>query len=204
MESMANGADEGTGGDVSADGRARRAGFERELLPHLDALYSFARRLTRDPNNAEDLVSEAVLYALDRWESYELGTNARAWLLTILYHAFVNRWRVARREVRLPEDHVGDVPFDVVGERDPEGRFYDSFLDDEITRAIESLPEEYRVAVVLSDVNGLRYAEIAAVLNVPEGTVKSRLFRGRRMLRTTLVRYATEMGYLSAERRGAA
>ncbi len=79
---------------------------------------------------------------------------------------------------------------------DPEGRFYDSFLDEEITRAIDALPDEYRTAVVLSDVHELRYAEIAQVLGVPEGTVKSRLFRGRRLLQKQLVGYAVEMGYI--------
>lgn len=204
MESIANGADEGPTFHPPTDDRARRAGFEREMLLHLDALYSFARRLSRDPHIAEDLVSETVLRALAQWESFEGGTNARAWLFTILYHVFVNQWRVTSREVSLPDDREGDRSLEVVGERDPEGKFYDSLLDGEITRAIESLPWEYRIAVVLSDVHDLRYAEIAAILHVPEGTVKSRLFRGRRMLRITLVRYATEMGYLSAERRGAA
>lgn len=175
----------------------RRARFEQEVLVHLDALYSFALRLTRNPHDAEDLVSEAMVRAFDRWEQYELGTNARAWLFTILYHAFVNRRRAERREVHFPEDEDGRAPFEVVGEADPEGAFYDSFIDEEVTRAIDALPEEYRSAVVLSDVHGLRYAEIAQVLGVPDGTVKSRLFRGRRMLQRKLVRYAVEMGYVT-------
>jgi RNA polymerase sigma-70 factor (ECF subfamily) len=83
-----------------------------------------------------------------------------------------------------------------VGEIDPEGRFYDSFLDDEVTRAIDALPDEYRSAVVLSDLHDLRYAEIAEILGVPEGTVKSRLFRGRRLLQKKLVDYAVEMNYI--------
>jgi RNA polymerase sigma-70 factor (ECF subfamily) len=186
-----------------ADDVERRARFECEVLRHLDALYTFARRLTHDPHDAEDLVSEAVLRALHRWEQYQLGTNARAWLFTILYHEFVNRRRTASREVQFPEDEDGRT-FEVVGEVDPEGRFYDSFVDEEITRAIDALPEEYRAAVVLSDVHELRYAEIAGVLGVPEGTVKSRLFRGRRMLQKKLVRYAVEMGHVPVKRRGAA
>jgi RNA polymerase sigma-70 factor (ECF subfamily) len=84
----------------------------------------------------------------------------------------------------------------VVGDADPEGHFYDSFVDEEVTRAIDELPEEYRTAVVLSDLHGLRYAEVAAVLEIPEGTVKSRLFRGRRILQKKLVDYALEMGYI--------
>lgn len=182
-----------------ADYAARRAQFEREALVHLDALFSFALKLARGRDDAEDLVSDTFLRALERWEQYHLGTNIRAWLFTILYHVFVSRKRrIDAREVQQPEDTEGWAMFEAVGEADPEGRFYDSFLDDEITRAIRALPEEYRSAVVLSDLQGLRYAEIAHVLGVPEGTVKSRLFRGRRLLQRKLSNYAVEMGYIKA------
>ena len=178
---------------------ANRARFEQEALPQLDALYSFALKLTHSRDDAEDLVSDTMLRALERWEQYQLGTNVRAWLFTILYHAFVSRKRrVDAREVQPPEDADGWSGYEAVGEADPEGRFYDSFLDDEITRAIDALPDEYREAVVLSDVHDLRYAEIAEILGVPEGTVKSRLFRGRRILQKKLVGYAVDMGYLKA------
>ena len=180
------------------DAATRRGLFEREALAHLDALYSFAVKLARARDDAEDLVSDTLLRAFERWEQYRLGTNIRAWLFTILYHVFVSRKRRAdAREVRAPDDD-GREPREPVGEADPEGRFFDSFLDEEITRAIDALPEEYRTAVVLSDVQGLRYAEIAEVLRVPEGTVKSRLFRGRRILQRKLVGYAVDMGYLKA------
>ena len=181
----------------AAERESRRAQFEREALVHLDALYSFALKLARSPDDAEDLVSDTLLRALERWEQYHLGTNIRAWLFTILYHVFVSRKRrIDAREVQQPEDTEGWAMFEAVGEADPEGRFYDSFLDDEVTRAIRSLPVEYRSAVVLSDLQGLRYAEIADVLGVPEGTVKSRLFRGRRLLQRKLANFAVEMGYL--------
>ena len=182
-----------------ADRAARRARFESEALVHLDALYSFGLKLARSRDEAEDLVSDTVLRAFDRWEQYRLGTNIRAWLFTILYHVFVSRRRrIDAREVQPSEEHEGWSLFEAVGETDPEGRFYDSFLDDEITRAIDALPDEYRAAVVLSDIHDLRYAEIARILAVPEGTVKSRLFRGRRILQRKLVGYAVEMGYLKA------
>lgn len=178
-----------------------RATFEQEVLAHLDALYSFALKLSRARDDAEDLVSDTVLRALERWEQYHLGTNIRAWLFTILYHVFVSRKRRADvREVQLPEDADGHALFEAVGEMDPEQRYYDSFLDEEITRAIVGLPAEYRSAVVLSDLQGLRYAEIADVLHVPEGTVKSRLFRGRRLLQRKLLGYAVDMGYIKAPR----
>lgn len=178
---------------------ARREQFEREALVHLDAMYSFALKLTRARDDAEDLVSDTILRAFDRWEQYQLGTNVRAWLFTILYHTFVSRKRrIDAREVQLPEDPDGWSAFEAVGESDPEGQFYDSFIDEEVTGAIEELPEDYRTAVVLSDIQGLRYAEIAEILGIPEGTVKSRLFRGRRILQKKLVDYAVEMGYVKA------
>ena len=187
--------------DAPTDVAGRRAQFEREALAHLDALYAFALKLARSRDDAEDLVSDTLLRAFDRWDQYHLGTNIRAWLFTILYHVFVSRKRrVDAREVRAPDDSEGWSAFEAVGEIDPEGRFYDSFLDDEITRAIEALPDEYRAAVVLSDLHDLRYAEIAEILGVPEGTVKSRLFRGRRILQKKLVDYAIDMGYLKKGR----
>ena len=173
-----------------------RSAFEAEVLTHLDAMYSFALKLSRATEDAEDLVSDTVLRALERWEHYRPGTNMRAWLFTILYHVFVSRKRrIDKREVQ-PAEGTASATFDTVGESDPEGRFYDSFVDEDVTKAIESLPEEYRSAVVLSDLHGLRYAEIAEILAVPEGTVKSRLFRGRRILQKELVSYAKEMGYI--------
>ena len=182
---------------VSLDEAQRRARFDAEAMRHLDALYAFALKLTRARDEAEDLVSDTMLRAIQRWEQYRLGTNIRAWLFTILYHAFVSRkWRVDAREVQPLEDEEGRMVFEAVGETDPEGTFYDSFLDEEIVGAIQALPDEYRLAVVMSDLHGLKYAEIAGVLGVPEGTVKSRLFRGRRILQGQLRGYAEEMGYL--------
>ena len=183
---------------ASGTREARRARFETEALAQLDALFGFALRLTRQRDDAEDLVSDTMLRAIERWEQYRLGSNIRAWLFTILYHLFVSRRRrSALREVTAPDLDGRGVP-EPVGEADPEGRFYDSLLDDEVVRAVEALPDEYRSAVVLSDLHGLRYAEVASVLGVPEGTVKSRLFRGRRILQRRLAQYAVDMGYLRA------
>ena len=181
----------------SADLAERRKRFEREAMAHLDALYAFALKLARSRDDAEDLVGDTMLRAFDRWDQYNLGTNIRAWLFTILYHVFVSRKRrIDAREVHAPDDAEGWSAFEAVGEVDPEGRFYDSFLDEEVTKAIDSLPDEYRSAVVLSDLHDLRYSEIAEILGVPEGTVKSRLFRGRRLLQKKLVDYAVEMNYI--------
>jgi RNA polymerase sigma-70 factor (ECF subfamily) len=186
-----------SGRRVSMAEAMRRAGFEREALLHLDALYSFGLKLSRSRDDAEDLVSDTILRALERWEQYRLGTNIRAWLFTILYHLFVSRKRrLDAREVLAPEDADGRVAFEPVGDADPEGSYYDSFIDEQVVAAIEALPDEYRSAVMLSDVQGMRYAEVAVALNVPEGTVKSRLFRGRRILQKNLRAYATDMGYV--------
>jgi RNA polymerase sigma-70 factor (ECF subfamily) len=176
--------------------RSARTQFECEVTTHLDALYTFALRLCRNQHDAEDLVSETIVRAFDRWHQYRLGTNARAWLFTILYHAFINRRRVESRELPFSEGDRETPRFNVVGDADPESAFYDSIVDEEVTRAIESLPERYREAVLLSDVHDFSYAEIAEILGVPVGTAKSRLFRGRRMLQRKLIRYAVEMGYV--------
>jgi len=180
--------------EAPLEGRAR---FEAEALVHLDAMYSFALKLSRSRDDAEDLVSDTILRAFERWEQYRLGTNIRAWLFTILYHVFVSRKRrIDAREVQATDETDGWGAFEPVGEANPEARFYETFLDAEITSAIDNLPDEYRAAVVLSDIHELRYAEIAHILGVPEGTVKSRLFRGRRILQKKLVGYATDMGYI--------
>ena len=190
----------GTGADVAARGESvphGRARFEEEALVHLDAMYSFALKLSRSRDDAEDLVSDTILRAFERWEQYRLGTNIRAWLFTILYHVFVSRKRrIDAREVQATDETDGWGAFEPVGDVNPEARFYETFLDAEITTAIDNLPDEYRAAVVLSDIHELRYAEIAHILGVPEGTVKSRLFRGRRILQKKLVGYATDMGYI--------
>lgn len=183
-------------GELVLEGRAR---FEAEALVHLDAMYSFALKLSRSRDDAEDLVSDTVLRAFERWEQYRLGTNIRAWLFTILYHVFVSRKRrIDAREVQASDETEGWGAFEPVGELYPESRFYETFLDAEITTAIDNLPDEYRAAVVLSDIHELRYAEIAHILGVPEGTVKSRLFRGRRILQKKLVGYAMDMGYIKS------
>jgi RNA polymerase sigma-70 factor (ECF subfamily) len=175
----------------------RRNQFEAEALVHLDSLYSFAVKLARSRADAEDLVSETLVRAFDRWEQYRLGTNIRAWLSTILYRVFVCRKRrIDSREVQPSDDGEQYPAFDPVGESDPERCFYDSFLDDEIQRALGALPDKYRSVVVLSDLQEMRDGEIARLLGVPEGTVKSRLFRARSILREKLAGYAMEMSYI--------
>ena len=176
----------------------KRVGFEREALVHLDVLYRVALRLTANPADADDLVQETMLKAYRAWDQYEKGTNAKAWLLTILRHAFINEYR---RRIRHPEtvDVDSIEPFAVFSEvqdEDPQGAFFDRIVDDEVLRAIDQLPEAFRETLVLSDVEGMSYQEIAGILGVPIGTVKSRLFRARQLLQGKLYDYAVEMGYI--------
>jgi RNA polymerase sigma-70 factor, ECF subfamily len=181
----------------------KRASFEREALVHLDSLYRVALRLTRNPAEADDLVQETMLKAYRAWDQFERGTNAKGWLLTILRHAFINEYR---RRSRHPETVDLDTiePFSVFEELqddDPQGTFFDRIVDDEVLRAIDALPEQFRETVVLSDVEGMSYEEIARVLGVPVGTVKSRLFRARHVLQQKLYDYAVGMGYIKGTAR---
>jgi RNA polymerase sigma-70 factor (ECF subfamily) len=179
----------------------RREGFEQEALVHLDALYRVALRLTANAADAEDLVQETMLRAYRSWDRYTPGTNAKGWLLTILRHLFINEYR---RKSRHPETVDVDTiePFALfqeVQEEDPQGAFFDKIVDDEVLRAVDQLPEAFREAVTLSDVEGLSYEEVAKVLDVPVGTVKSRLYRGRRLLQAKLYGYAVSMGYIKGQ-----
>lgn len=176
----------------------RRSSFEREALVHLDTLYRVALRLAGNAADADDLVQETMLRAYRSWDQFTLGTNAKGWLLTILRNLFINEYR---RRSRHPETVDLDTiepfaVFDEIQEDDPQGAFFDRIVDDEVLRAVDQLPEAFREAVMLSDVEGLSYEEIARVLDVPVGTVKSRLYRGRRMLQAKLYQYAVDMGYI--------
>ena len=190
------------------------ASFREEALPHLDAVYRFALRLAGSPDGAEDLVQETFLRAYGHWDQYTPGTNCKSWLFTICRNLFLRQRERGRRhdeiiQESLPGDGgIGGTGVPVVNplwsdtrEIDPEGRFFESIIDTEILEAIDGLPEDYRIAVVLSDVEGLSYAEMAEVMDVPIGTVKSRLFRGRRRLQKLLYEYAVETGYLTPRER---
>ncbi len=181
-----------------SDLQGKRAAFEAEALPHLDTVYRVGLRLAGDETQAEDLVQETMLKAYRSWHQFRPGTNVRAWLLTILRHTFINQYRKAKRQaVHVDVNEI--EPYTVfrnVHDTDPEGRFFANIVDDEVLRAIDTLPDEFRETLVLSDVEGLSYAEIADVTEVPVGTVKSRLFRARQALQKQLHDYAVEMGYI--------
>lgn len=182
--------------------------FQDEAVPHLDAVYRFALRLSGAPDRAEDLVQETFLRAFKSWDQYTPGTQCKSWLFTICRNVFLRQRERGQRHDQIVAENVtregpGANPVNPVwasvSKVDPEGDFFDSFVDSEVLEAIDALPEEYRTAVILSDVEGLPYVEIAELMNVPVGTVKSRLFRGRRQLQKVLYDFALEAGYLRAK-----
>lgn len=189
--------------------------FEREALPHLDAVYRFARRLAGDEDAAEDLVQDTFYRAYRSWDQYTPGTRCKSWLFTICRNVFLRKRERRKRRDEILSETAEEDPRDLSRENpvfaatqqtDPEGDFFRNIVDDTIIEAIDDLPEEYRMTVVLSDVEGLRYHEVAELLEIPVGTVKSRLYRGRRLLQEELYEYAVSMGYIRPrpERAGSA
>lgn len=186
----------------------RRALFQSEALPHVDAVYRFALRLSGSPDHAQDLVQDTFLRAFKSWEQYTPGTQCKSWLFTICRNLYVRQWeRSQRHDEIVAKNTVPEAPgvdtvnplWASVASDDPEGAFFGDLVDEEVLRAIDDLPEDFRTAVVLSDVEGLSYQEISDMLDVPVGTVKSRLFRGRRLLQKVLYDFAVEMGYVGGD-----
>lgn len=182
-----------------SDLERRRRTFTCEALPYIDVLYRVAVRLEREDAAAEDLVQETMLKAFRSWHLYEPGTNVRAWLVTILRNTFYTLHARRRRLGQVVD--IGEIEeftlFDRVQEDDPEGRFFEQMVDDEVMQAVDALPEPFREVVVLNNLEGFRYEEIAQIVGVPVGTVKSRMSRGRRLLRKALYTYAVATGYLA-------
>jgi RNA polymerase sigma-70 factor, ECF subfamily len=176
--------------------------FEQVALVHLNALYRVALRLTRNRAEAEDVVQEAFLRAFRSFHRFNPGTNCRAWLFTILRNVFLNRVRTQGREVLETEmgglDQVEMAADTDVG-RNPEEHFLQTMLHGDVDRALATLPLAFREAVMLVDIEGLTYREVAEVIGCPIGTVMSRLSRGRALLRRALVRFAREHGYVKED-----
>lgn len=182
---------------ISTLAQERRASFEGEALVHLGAVNRVALRLTGNTADAEDLVQTTMLRAYEGWERYRRGTNAKGWLLTILRHSFINEYRQRRARPDTADVDAAE-PFLVCDgrpEANPERAFFDSLVDDDIMRAIAELPRVYREVFLLTDVGELRYDETARMLSVPVGTVKSRLFRARKLLQARLREYAASVGW---------
>jgi RNA polymerase sigma-70 factor (ECF subfamily) len=184
-----------TGGDRSRE-------FEEVALVHLDALYRSALRLTHNRSEAEDLVQETCLRAFRSFHRFNPGTNCRAWLFTILRNAFLNRIRQAGRDVLAGESaDLESTTFPGVAETlpargHPDEEFFQTVLHGDVDRALKALPLPFREVVILADLEGLAYKDIAQVVGCPVGTVMSRLSRGRGLLRQALGRLAREHGYV--------
>jgi len=182
--------------------KAKHEEFEREAVPHMDLLYNYALRTTGNPDDAADLLQETYLKAYRFWDKYEKGTNIRAWLFRIMRNSYINRYRKETREpdtvdydeVQNFYNSVRDTSTD---ESDLQEKIFGGALSDDVARALESLPEDFRTAVILCDIEGLTYEEIAEFVDVPVGTVRSRLHRGRKMLQRELFDFAKKRGYVT-------
>lgn len=178
--------------------------FERDALEYLDQLYGAAVRMTRNPSDAEDLVQETYTKAFAAFRSYRQGTNLRAWLFRILRNTFINSYRKGQREPyshsadELSESQLLDIDERAPGgARSAEIEALERLGDTEVLEAMAALPEDFRTAVYLADVEGFSYKEIAEIMDTPVGTVMSRVHRGRKTLRSLLSGYARERGLLS-------
>lgn len=180
--------------------------FEEEFLPQIDALYTFAYHLTYNEEDANDLVQETYLKAYRFIDKYIEGTNAKAWLFKILKNAFINQYR---KKSKQPTK----VDFEeIISYHDEEDASYSGYLDlreemfqhmmgDEVTTAINSLPVDFRVVILLCDIEGFTYEEISKILDIPIGTVRSRLHRARNMLKERLKEYAANLGYSNVRKK---
>ena len=184
-----------------------REGFAEEALPWLDAVYRFSLRLTRgDRDAAEDLTQETFLRAHRFWHTFERGTNAKSWLFTICRNTYLHQRERSRNRRERPEaDLDGSMDIPTAGPTftpapDPEREFFDRLIEDAVVEAIDELPDELRDVLVLSDLGDLKYTEIADVLGIPVGTVKSRLYRARQRLQERLREFAVRARYVQEDR----
>ena len=185
-----------------------RKAFHEEAVPHIDALYGTALRLTKSESDAEDLIQETMLKAFRYFDKYENGTNCKAWLFKIMHNTFINRYRKKqkRKEYLIDDDYR---PLQERAEAPKHTPFHENFqseeqlyfkmFGDEVKKALQEVPVDFRMVVLLADLQDFAYKEIAEIMDCPIGTVMSRLYRGRRMLQSQLADYARAEGYIDAD-----
>lgn len=184
------------------ESQSKQAEFEAVALEYIDALYNTAMRMTRNPSAAQDLVQETYLKAYRFFDRFEPGTNLKAWLFTILRNTYINAYRkTARQQPQVDFAHVSLFYADTSSSSEWQDRgsveeMLRHVVQDDVKRALDELPEEYRMVVLLADLEDFSYKEIAAIVDCPVGTVMSRLFRGRRLLRKSLEDFARKSGYI--------
>jgi len=180
----------------------RRKRFETDALQYMNQLYSAALRYTKNPSDAQDLVQDTFAKAYVSFHQFEPGTNLKAWLYRILTTTFINTYRKDQRRPQLSDQELEDWQIaDASSHTSDQGKSAEDVVlenlpDSDIKRALAEIPEEFRIAVYLADVEGFSYKEIAEIVGVPTGTVMSRLHRGRKQLREKLTDYARELGYV--------
>lgn len=174
--------------------------FEKEAIPHMNSLFNFALRMTGDSDDASDLVQETYLRAFRFFDKFEKGTNCKAWLFRIMKNTYINSYRKSSKEPEKVdyeevENFYENVKPSSTDDAHLEREIFDNLLDDEISKSISDLPEDFRTVVILADIEGYTYEEIADFIDCPVGTVRSRLHRARKMLYATLYNYAEDKGY---------
>ncbi len=179
--------------------RRKQEDFQNEALPHSDILYNYALRTTGNQDDARDLLQETFLKAYRFWDKYEKGTNVRAWLFRIMKNSYINRYRKESKEPDKVdygdvENFYNSIRAEYKDTNDLQEKLFGNLLGDEVAKALASIPEDFRTVVILCDIEGLTYEEIAEFIDRPIGTVRSRLHRGRKLLQAQLFEYAKKQG----------
>src|SRR5262252_10221812 len=177
--------------------------FDSQTMPYVDSLYNTAYRMTGNSQDAEDLVQETFFKAYKYYDKFEEGTNLKAWLFKILKNTFINNYRKKKLEPRSVDFAEIEDSFERIVRRDnseqpsdPEAEFFTGVLDDDVRKALESLPYDYRMVVILADLEDFSYKELTEILDCPVGTGMWRLYRGRKLLKKALLKYARKHGYI--------